>query len=148
MATLVIYFSQTGTTKAAAEKISELKKADLVEIKPGRSYEMSYGKTVLISMKEIFTKARPELAMEIPDVQKYDRLLIGFPVWCGAAPNVVLTLLDALNLNGKHAAVFTTSGATKPAKLAVKLKKMYPEARWHKPLNANGMTEEEIRNWM
>ena len=86
--------------------------------------------------------------MEIPDVQKYDRLMIGFPVWCGAAPNVVLTLLDALDLNGKHAAVFTTSGATKPLKLAVKLKKTYPEARWHKPLNANGMTEEEIRNWM
>ena len=99
-------------------------------------------------MKEIFTKARPTLAMEIPDVQKYDRILIGFPVWCGVAPNVVLTLLDALDLNGKHVAVFTTSGATKPVKLAVKLKKMYPEARWHKPLNANGMTEEEIWNWM
>lgn len=148
MGTLVIYFSQTGTTKEAAKKIAGLKNADLVEIKPERPYEMSYGKTVLTSMKEIFTKARPELAMEIPDVQKYDRILIGFPVWCGAAPNVVLTLLDALNLKGKHVAVFTTSGATKPVKLAVKLKKMYPEARWHKPLNANDMTEEEIRNWM
>ena len=99
-------------------------------------------------MKEILKKARPALAMELPDVQKYDRVLIGFPVWCGAAPNVVLTLLDALNLNGKHAAVFTTSGSTKPVKLAVKLKKAYPEARWHKPLNANGMTEEEVRDWM
>lgn len=45
-------------------------------------------------------------------------------------------------------ALFTTSGASKPAKLAVKLKKAYPEARWHKPLNANGVTEEEIRDWM
>ena len=148
MTTLVIYFSQTGTTKAAAEKIAGLKKADLVEIKPKRPYEMSYGKTVLTSMKEIFTKARPELAMEIPDIQKYDRILIGFPIWCGGAPNVVLTLIDALGLNGRHAAVFTTSGATKPTKLAVKLKKLYPEVRWHKPLNANGVTEEEIRNWM
>ena len=34
MAILVIYFSQTGTTKGAAEKIAGLKKADLVEIKP------------------------------------------------------------------------------------------------------------------
>lgn len=79
MGTLVIYFSQTGTTKEAAEKIAGLKNADLVEIKPERPYEMSYGKTVLTSMKEIFTKARPALAMEIPDVQKYDRILIGFP---------------------------------------------------------------------
>lgn len=148
MSTLMIYFSQTGTTRAAAEKIAGIKKADLVEIKPEKPYEMSYGKTVLTSLKEILTKARPALAMEMPDVQKYDRILIGFPVWCGVAPNIVLTLLDALDLNGKHAAVFTTSGATKPVKLAVKLKKMYPEARWHKPLNANGMTEEEIGSWM
>lgn len=63
-------------------------------------------------------------------------------------PNVVRTLLDALDLNGKHVAVFTTSGATEPMKLAVKLKKTYPDAKWHKPLNANGVTEEEIRDWM
>ncbi len=148
MDTLVIYFSKTGTTKAAALKIAGIKKADLVEIKPEKLYEMSYGKTVLTSIKEIFTKARPALAMEIPNIQKYDRLLIGCPIWCGFVPSVVLTLLDMLDLKGKHAAVFTTSGSTKPMKLAVKLKKLYPEAKWHKPLNANGVTEEEIRNWM
>lgn len=72
----------------------------------------------------------------------------GHAIWCGAAPNVVLTLMDALNLSGRYAAVFTTSGATKPMKLAIKLKKLYPEVRWHEPLNANSVTEEEIRNWM
>ena len=148
MGTLVVYYSQTGTTKAVAEKIAEIKEADIVEIKPEKPYEMSYGKTVLTSLKEIFTKARPKLAMEIPDIRKYDRILIGCPIWCGGAPNVVLTLLDALNLTGKHLAVFTTSGATKPIKLAVSLKKAYPDAKWHKPLNANGITEEGIRNWM
>ncbi len=148
MSTLVIYFSQTGTTKAAAEKIAEVKRADLIEIRSEKSYEMSYWKTVFTSLKEIFTKTRPELAIEIPDVQKYDRVMIGCPIWCGLVPNVVLTLLDAVNLNGKHVALFTTSGASKPIKLAAKLKRSYPEVRWHKPLNANGITEEEIRNWM
>lgn len=148
MSTLVIYFSQTGTTKAAAEKIAGIKKADLIEIRPERPYEMSYLKTVVTSLKEIVTKARPKLAMDIPDIQKYDRILIGCPVWCGTTPNIVLTLLDALDLYGKHAAVFTTSGATKPVKLAAKLKKSYPEVKWHKPLNANGVTEDEIRGWM
>lgn len=79
MDTLVIYFSKTGTIKAAALKIAGIKKADLVEIKPEKLYEMSYGKMVLTSIKEIFTKARPALAMEIPNIQKYDRLLIGCP---------------------------------------------------------------------
>jgi flavodoxin len=148
MSTLVIYFSQTGTTKAAAEKIAWMKGADLIEIRPEKSYEMCCWKTVFTSLKEIFTKARPKLAMEIPDVEKYDRVLIGCPIWCGLVPNVVLTLLDTVHLDGKHTALFTTSGATKPIKPASKLKKAYPEVRWHKPLNANGVTEEEIRNWM
>lgn len=148
MNTLVVYFSQTGTTKAAAEKIAEIKGAELIEIKSEKSYEMSYWKTVFTSLKEIFTKARPGLAGMIPDMQKYDRILIGCPIWCGVVPNVILTLLDAADLSGKHAALFTTSGASKPVKIAMKLKKLYPEARWHRPLNANGVTEEEIRNWM
>ncbi len=67
MSTLVIYFSQTGTTKAAAEKIAGIKKADLVEIRSERPYEMSYVKTVLTSIKEIVTKARPKLAALIPN---------------------------------------------------------------------------------
>lgn len=68
--TLVIYFSQTGTTKAVAEKIAEIKGADLVEIRCEKFYEMSYWKTIFTSLKEIFTKARPKLAVEILDVEK------------------------------------------------------------------------------
>ena len=148
MNTLVIYFSQTGTTKAVAEKIAEIKKADLIEIKSEKSYEMSYWKTVFTSLKEIFTKARPKLAMEIPDTEKYDRILIGCPIWCSVVPNVVLTLLDSMNLKEKHAALFTTSGATRPIKLAVKIKRSYPNVKWHKPLNANSVTDEQIKSWM
>ena len=69
MGTLVIYFSQTGTTKAVAEKIAEVKEADIVEIKPEKPYEMSYGKTVLTSLKEIVTKARPKLEKSISGSQ-------------------------------------------------------------------------------
>ncbi len=148
MNTLVIYFSQTGTTKATAQKIAEIKNSDLIEIRPEKPYKMSYWKTVFTSLKEIFTKARPALSMELPDVQQYDRIMVGCPIWCGTVPNVVLTLLDSVNLTGKHIALFTTSGASKPDKLAVKLKKSYQEARWHRPLNANNVTDDEIAHWM
>lgn len=148
MNTLVIYFSQTGITEKAAKRIAEIKGSDLVEIRPEKPYEMSYWKTVFVSLKEIFTKARPKLSMEIPDVLQYDRIMIGCPIWCGTVPNVVLTLLDAADLAGKHIALFTTSGASKPDHLAVKLKRSYPEAKWHRPLNANTLTDKEIAGWM
>ena len=82
MNTLVIYFSQTGITAKAAKKIAEIKGSDLVEIKPEKPYDMSYWKTIFVSLKEIFTKARPELSMEIPDVLQYDRIMLGCPIWC------------------------------------------------------------------
>ena len=147
MKTLVIYFSQTGKTKEAAERIAQLSGADLVEIKTHKSYQMSYQKTVFTSLKEILLNERPKLNMEIPDISVYDRILIGSPIWCGTLPNAVFSFLDKVNLNGKKAAIFTTSGATEPQKIAVKIKKKY-SAKWCRPFNANHATDENITDWL
>ena len=147
MKTLVVYFSQTGKTKAVAERIAQLSSADLIEIKTHRSYQMSYRKTVFTSLKEILLKERPKLDMEIPDISAYDRILIGSPIWCGTLPNAVFSFLDKVDLNRKKAADFTTSGATEPQKIAVKIKKKYP-ARWCRPFNANHAADEDIISWL
>lgn len=147
METLVIYFSQKGKTKEAAGRIAQLSGADLAEIKTHKSYRMSYRKTVFTSLKEILLNERPELDMEIPDISAYDRILIGSPIWCGTFPNAVFSFLDKVNLNGKKAAIFTTSGATEPQKIAVKIKKKY-SAKWCRPFNANHATDENITDWL
>ena len=147
METLVIYFSQKGKTKEAARRIAQLSGADLAEIKTHKSYQMSYRKTVFTSLKEILLNERPELDMEIPDISAYDRILIGSPIWCGTFPNAVFSFLDKVNLNGKKAAIFTTSGATEPQKIAVKIKKKY-SAKWCRPFNANHATDENITDWL
>ena len=137
MKTLVIYFSQKGKTKEAAGRIAQLSGADLAEIKTYKSYRMSYRKTVFTALKEILLNERPELDMEIPDISAYDRILIGSPIWCGTIPNAVF----------KKAAIFTTSGATEPQKIAVKIKKKY-SAKWCRPFNANHATDENITDWL
>lgn len=106
MKTLVVYFSQTGKTKAVAERIAQLSSADLIEIKTHRSYQMSYRKTVFTSLKEILLKERPKLDMEIPDISAYDRILIGSPIWCGTLPNAVFSFLDKVDLNRKKGSSF------------------------------------------
>lgn len=108
---------------------------------------MSYRKTVFTSLKEILLNERPELDMEIPDISAYDRILIGSPIWCGTFPNAVFSFLDKVNLNGKKAAIFTTSGATEPQKIAVKIKKKY-SAKWCRTFNANHATDENITDPM
>ncbi len=147
MKTLVVYFSQTGKTQNLAEKLAEISGGDLLKIQTKKSYEMSYRKTVFTSLREIFTKARPELDMDIPDIAKYDRILIGAPIWCGCVPNVVYSFLDKIDLSGKKAALFTTSGATHPDKIAKKLKNEYA-ARWHRPLDGNQASEDVIQKWL
>ena len=147
MKTLVVYFSQTGKTQELAEKIAGIAGANLLRIQTKKSYEMSYKKTVFTSLKEIFTKARPKLDMEIPDISGYDRILIGAPIWCGCVPNAVYSFLDRIDLSGKKAALFTTSGASQPDKIAEKLKKEYT-ARWHRPLDGNQASEDAIREWL
>lgn len=148
MSTLIVYFSQTGKTKKVAERISQIESADMVEIKTEKSYNLSYVQTIFTSMKEIVTKARPALTIDIPDCQKYDRILVGCPIWCGVVPNAVRTFLDQADLKNRQAALFTTSGATEPMKLAAKIKKAYPDARWCKPLNGNHATDEDIKKWL
>lgn len=148
MNTLIVYFSQTGKTKALASRIAQICGSNLVEIKTEKSYEMSYRQTVLTSIREIVTKERPKLTIDIPDCQKYNRILIGCPIWCGVVPNAVRTFLDQADLKNKHAALFTTSGSTEPKKLAVKIKKSYPDANWQKPLNGNNVTDADIKNWL
>lgn len=147
MKTLIVYFSQTGKTKDAAKRIAQFADADLVEIKAYKSYRMSYRKTVFTSLKEILLRERPKLDMEIPDISAYDRILIGSPIWCGTVPNIVFSFLDKVNLHEKKAAIFTTSGATEPQKIAVKIKKKYP-ARWIRPFNANHAVDEDIISWL
>ena len=147
MKKLVIYFSQKGKTKEAAGRIAQLSGADLAEIKTYKSYRMSYRKTVFTALKEILLNERPELDMEIPDISAYDRILIGSPIWCGTIPNAVFSFLDKVNLNGKKTAIFTTSGATEPQKIAVKIKKKY-SAKWCRPFNANHATDENITDWL
>ena len=147
MKTLVVYFSQTGKTQELAEKLAEISGGDLLKIHTKKSYEMSYRKTVFNSLREIITKSRPELDMNIPDISKYDRILIGAPIWCGCVPSAVYSFLDKIDLSGKKAALFTTSGETQPDKIAEKLKKEYT-ARWHRPLDGNQASEDVIMEWL
>ena len=54
--------------------------------------------------------SRPEFAGQLPDLTKYDRLLIGHPTWWGIPPRIINTVIEKLDLSGKEIATFSTSG--------------------------------------
>ena len=110
---LIAYFSAQGTTKKVAENLSIVIKSDLYEIKP----EIEYTKEDLkwtdenarSSIECKNEDSRPKLKDKNANIEKYDIILIGFPIWWHIAPPIINTFLEMYNFKGKKIILFGTS---------------------------------------
>ena len=132
--TLVAYFSATGTTKAAAQKLAKEKNADLFEIVPEVPYtsaDLDWRDKQSRSTKEMQDKtSRPAIKDTCPNIADYDTIWIGFPVWWYTAPTIINTFIEAHDLSGKTICVFATSGGSGVSGSYKDLKKAYPQYTW------------------
>ena len=110
----VVYFSATGNTKKVAQYIGEETKGDMIEIIPKEKYtseDLSYNNDCRANREQQDKDARPEISNKI-DITKYDTIFLGYPIWWGDVPKIILTFIDNNNLNGKTVIPFCTSGGT------------------------------------
>lgn len=105
---LVAYFSYSGTTRRVAEALSSQTGADLYEIAPKEAYSNVY----MQSNMEIRRNSRPELAGTVENMEDYDIVFVGYPVWFHATPAPVNTFLESYDLAGKLVVPFCTSGGS------------------------------------
>ena len=105
---LVTYFSYSGTTRGVAETLSNQIGADLFEIAPKEDYSSLY----LQSNMEIRRGERPELSSEVENMEEYDIIFIGYPVWFHATPAPINSFLESYDLTGKLIIPFCTSGGS------------------------------------
>lgn len=147
MKTLIAYCSGTGKTKAAAERIRQVCGGDIIEIKGKKKYG-AYPTRSLIGVKEILTKEFPPLSMQINDFDSYDRVLIGFPIWCGTCPRVVATFLNQYDFKTKEVYPFCTSDGT-PADTAYECaSQLCQNGTVHKAIRIDGQSDAEIEAWL
>ena len=136
MKTLVVYFSATGTTKAAAQRLAKEFNADLYEITPEVPYtdaDLNWrdkNSRSTIEMKD--KSSRPAIKGRCDNIADYDVVWIGFPVWWYTAPTIVNTFIEAHDLSGKVLNVFATSGGSDVKDSYNDLKKAYPQYNWGK----------------
>ena len=134
MKTLVVYFSATGTTKAAAQRLAKEFNADLYEITPEVPYtdaDLNWRDKNSRSTLEMKDKSsRPAIKGHCDNIADYDVVWIGFPVWWYTAPTIVNTFIEAHDLSGKTLKVFATSGGSGVEGSANDLKKAYPQYTW------------------
>ena len=132
--TLVVYFSATGNTKAAAQKLAKEFNADLYEITPEVPYTAAdldwRDKTSRSAIEMKDKSSRPAIKGKCENIADYDTVWIGFPVWWYTAPTIVNTFIEAHDLSGKVLNVFATSGGSSVEGSAADLKKTYPQYKW------------------
>lgn len=111
---LVLYFSATGNTEKIAEYIKSETNGDILEIIPKEKYtseDLEYNNDCRANREQQDEKVRPEIANNI-DITEYDTIFLGYPIWWGDVPKIILTLLDKCNFDGKTVIPFCTSGST------------------------------------
>ena len=131
--TLVAFFSASGTTKKIAEMIAEAANADLHEIAPKVLYtkdDLNWMNKKSRSSIEMSDKSiRPEIADSNLDMESYDEIILGFPIWWYVAPTIINTFLESYDLNGKTIIPFATSGGSDMGKTNEKLAPSCPGAK-------------------
>ena len=125
---LVAYFSASGVTEKAAEKLAKAANADLFEIKPVRPYTdadlnwMDKKSRSTIEMNDL--SSRPDIAEKCSNMADYDTVFVGFPVWWYVEPRIIDTFLESYDFSGKTVIPFATSGGSGLGKTAENFKKI------------------------
>ena len=108
---LVLYYSQTNTTKVVAEDIANALGADLEAILPVVPYEGDIPAVAARCAKDAAEGKLPELKPFTVDVNAYDVIFLGYPIWMGTYAPPVAAALEAMNLDGKKVVPFCTFGS-------------------------------------
>lgn len=147
---LVLYFSATGTTKKVAELIKEETKSDMIEIIPMDKYtseDLNYNNDNSRANKEQNDKeARPEIENDIK-IDDYDVIYLGYPIWWGDIPKIILTLLENNNFQNKTIIPFCTSGGSGIEESIVTLKSYNLNVMAGRRFSS-GTSKSEINSWL
>ena len=107
---LIAYYSQSGHTEAVAKAIQQETGGDLYRIRTNISYPKNAPAMQSQVKAEYNEGLRPPLAEPMPDMSRYDVVLLGFPNWYNAPPVGVFTFLEGMDWKGKTIVPFVTYG--------------------------------------
>ncbi len=113
---LVAYFSWTNNTDGIANHIADITGADKFEIVPvepyGEENNNYYDENTRAYKEQYDNSARPEISGTVANMEQYDVVFLGFPIWYGKAPKLIYTFLESYDFEGKTVVPFCTSGSS------------------------------------
>lgn len=148
---LAAYFSASGVTKSAAERLAKAAGADLFEIKPKQPYSKAdldwTNKKSRSSIEMSSPDSRPEIAEKLDNMADYDVVFVGFPIWWYVAPTIINTFLESYDFSGKTVIPFATSGGSGMGKTEEVLHKICP-ANWKSGRVINRASDNDLSKWV
>lgn len=150
---LTAYFSAEGTTAKVAAKVAEAAGGDLFEIRPEEAYTAAdlnwMNKHSRSSVEMNDPHSRPKIGSHVENMEQYDTVIIGFPIWWYIAPTIINTFLESYDFSGKKIALFATSGGSGIGKTMEKLKDSAGAgAQFVSEKLLNGASKEDIAAWL
>lgn len=150
--TLVAYFSASGVTEKVARNLATAAGADLFEIKPEQIYTKAdlnwMDKKSRSSVEMNDRSARPAIASKLDNMEQYDVVFVGFPVWWYREPSIIDTFMEAYDFSGKKVIPFCTSGGSGLGDTSKNLQELAPNAKVMEGKRFSPRaSEKELKDW-
>lgn len=151
--TLVVYFSATGNTQGIAQHLQAILDADLYEIVPAEPYsddDLNYNASdCRANQEQNDPDARPAIDGTVENMDSYDVIFLGYPIWWGEAPRIISTFLESYDLADKTIVPFCTSGSSGIGSSAEHLAALAGSATWLEGTRFNpGASQGEVAAWV
>ncbi|MEJ8736848.1 flavodoxin [Erysipelotrichaceae bacterium HCN-30851] len=109
--TLIVYYSFSGNTKAAAEELQRLTGGDIAAITRTQDYPSDNDAFTEMAEQEILDKSTPEISLSVDSLDEYDVIFVGYPIWWEEAPAMIRTFLTEYDFQDKTVVPFCTSSS-------------------------------------
>ena len=149
---LVAYFSASGVTEGVAKQLAEVTGGELHKIQPEQPYtdaDLDWRDKQSRSTVEMKDKnSRPAITDKLANMQDYDVVYVGFPIWWYTAPTIINTFMEAYDFKGKTVIPFATSGGSSIKKACEDLKAAYSDITWKEGKLLNRTSKKELETWV
>ena len=146
---LIVFFShagenyavgniKVGNTKLVADEIQKVTGGNEFEIVADKNYDLPYNELINVAKEETEKGEKPSFKGEIKDIDDYDTVFIGGPIWWGTYPRVMFTFFDKYDLNGKTIILFSTHEGSGLGSVVEDLKTLYPNATFKEAFSIYG----------
>lgn len=149
---LVVYFSRSGNTENVAKSIQSQTNSDIFELVPITPYSDDYDTVADVAQEEQSSNARPAISETIENIQQYDVIYVGFPIWWGDMPMILYTFFDTYDLSEKTIAPFCTSGGSGLSDTVNEIRSLEPNATvldgLHIGSESSSQPDEAVSQWI